>query len=54
MVGVIMVSVGLLGARDKSLREGQLLEGIWTVAPALILIRIAAPSLTLLYGIEES
>lgn len=39
---------------NLGLLEGQLLECIWTLAPALILIQIAIPSLLLLYLLEES
>ena len=33
--------------------EGQILETIWTIAPAIILVFIAIPSLRLLYLIDE-
>lgn len=38
----------------KGLLEGQLIEFIWTIIPALILIQIALPSLSLLYLMEDS
>lgn len=38
----------------KSLVQGHLLECIWTVLPAIILIQVALPSLVLLYTLEES
>lgn len=38
----------------KSLLEGQALEAIWTLAPALVLTQVALPSLVLLYTLEES
>lgn len=38
----------------KSLLERQVLERIWTLIPALILIQIALPSLVLLYTLEEN
>lgn len=38
----------------KGLLEGQLLECVWTVLPAFILIQIALPSLSLLYLIEDA
>ena len=38
----------------RGLMEGQLLESVWTVAPALILVAIAVPSLTLLYRLDSS
>ena len=43
-----------VGPIDAGLREGQVLERVWTAAPAAILVLIAAPSLALLYGLEES
>lgn len=56
----ILVFVGVILARilsnkviHKSLLEGQVLECIWTLIPALILIQIALPSLVLLYTLEE-
>ena len=33
--------------------EGQMIETIWTIAPAIILVFIAIPSLRLLYLIDE-
>nr|AZQ05987.1 cytochrome c oxidase subunit 2 [Catomerus polymerus] len=38
---------------DRFLLEGHLIEIIWTVAPALLLIFIALPSLHLLYLLDE-
>lgn len=38
----------------KGLLEGQILECVWTIIPAIILIQIALPSLSLLYLIEDS
>nr|QGT67591.1 cytochrome c oxidase subunit II [Porotermes adamsoni]WHM51903.1 cytochrome c oxidase subunit II [Porotermes adamsoni]BAX64239.1 cytochrome oxidase subunit II [Porotermes adamsoni] len=38
---------------NRFLLEGQLLEVLWTVTPAIILIFIAAPSLRLLYLMDE-
>lgn len=56
----ILIFVGTILARiltnkviHKSLLEGQILECIWTLIPALILIQIALPSLVLLYTLEE-
>ena len=37
-----------------SLLEGQLIECIWTLVPAVVLIQIAIPSLILLYLLDES
>jgi cytochrome c oxidase subunit 2 len=39
---------------DKGLLEGQLLERVWTIIPALILIQVAIPSLLLLYILDET
>nr|YP_010924951.1 cytochrome c oxidase subunit II [Chanohirata theae]WKB17929.1 cytochrome c oxidase subunit 2 [Chanohirata theae] len=38
---------------NRTLMEGQLIETIWTIMPAMILIIIAMPSLKILYLIEE-
>lgn len=38
---------------NRYLLEGQLIEVAWTIAPAIILIFIAVPSLRLLYLIDE-
>lgn len=47
----------LMALVNRALRsrvlEGQLLEGLWTSIPALILIQIAIPSLVLLYSLDE-
>ena len=37
-----------------NLLEGQLIECIWTLIPAIILIQVAIPSLTLLYLLDET
>lgn len=39
---------------NKNLLEIQLVEGVWTIIPAVILVQIAAPSLLLLYILDES
>ena len=38
---------------DRGFLEGQLLETIWTVIPALVLVVIAIPSLMLLYRLDS-
>nr|UBS94006.1 cytochrome c oxidase subunit 2 [Oliarus cf. filicicola HI01081] len=38
---------------NKKMNEHQLIETIWTILPALILITIAIPSLKILYMMEE-
>jgi len=53
---VVTYLITILIQRDHTNRfllEGQLLEILWTVTPAIILIFIAAPSLRLLYLIDE-
>lgn len=52
-VGIIIISILYNKTIHKSLLEGQILECIWTLIPALILIQIALPSLVLLYTLEE-
>lgn len=52
-VGFILISILFNKIIHKSLLEGQILECIWTLIPALILIQIALPSLVLLYTLEE-
>lgn len=39
---------------NKNLFESQIIECIWTIIPAVILIQIAIPSLLLLYILDES
>lgn len=53
VVGWIMVRLVRSPWIHAGLIEGQLIECIWTVAPALILIGIAVPSLTLLYRLDD-
>jgi cytochrome c oxidase subunit 2 len=52
-VGLILNRIIFNKIIHKSLLEGQILECIWTLIPALILIQIALPSLVLLYTLEE-
>jgi cytochrome c oxidase subunit 2 len=52
-VGIILARILSNKVIHKSLLEGQILECIWTLIPALILIQIALPSLVLLYTLEE-
>lgn len=49
----IMVILIINNFNDRFLLEGQLIEVAWTIAPAIILIFIAIPSLRLLYLIDE-
>jgi len=39
---------------DRNLLEGQLLERVWTVLPAVILVVIAVPSLRILYRLDST
>ena len=56
ILGVVafIITVALF---NKSIRtgllEGQIIEGVWTALPALVLIQIAIPSLLLLYSLDE-
>lgn len=54
VVGIKLVKVNYNKLININLIEGQVLECIWTIIPALILIQIAIPSLLLLYILEES
>ena len=53
LVGLILLRVLFNKIIHKSLLEGQILECIWTLIPALVLVQIALPSLVLLYTLEE-
>lgn len=53
LVGYFIVSLAFNKLVNRYLLDGQLIEIIWTVFPALILITIALPSLRLLYLIDE-
>nr|QJF72888.1 cytochrome c oxidase subunit 2 [Nephus voeltzkowi]QJF72901.1 cytochrome c oxidase subunit 2 [Nephus voeltzkowi]QJF72914.1 cytochrome c oxidase subunit 2 [Nephus voeltzkowi]QJF72927.1 cytochrome c oxidase subunit 2 [Nephus voeltzkowi] len=53
LVGYLMMSLMLNKFNYRYLLEGQLIELIWTILPALTLIFIALPSLKLIYMIEE-
>nr|WFP43242.1 cytochrome c oxidase subunit II [Callimenellus fumidus] len=54
MVAYIMISLLFNKYTHRLLLEGQTIEIIWTVLPAIILIFIALPSLRLLYLLDES
>nr|YP_009974396.1 cytochrome c oxidase subunit II [Chanohirata hamata]QNJ33326.1 cytochrome c oxidase subunit II [Chanohirata hamata] len=49
----MIVSIFFNKMINRNLMEGQLIETIWTIMPAMILIVIAMPSLKILYLIEE-
>nr|AYV63058.1 cytochrome c oxidase subunit II [Lovenula raynerae] len=53
-VGFMMVSMMSNSFINKNLLEMQMVESIWTIIPAAILIQIALPSLLLLYMLDES
>nr|YP_009406994.1 cytochrome c oxidase subunit 2 [Typhlopatsa pauliani]ASA39530.1 cytochrome c oxidase subunit 2 [Typhlopatsa pauliani] len=53
LVGYILSSLFFNKLTNRTLLEGQTIEMIWTVLPALILIFIALPSLRLLYLLDE-
>nr|WMQ53054.1 cytochrome c oxidase subunit 2 [Empoascanara sp.] len=50
----MMMSLVLSKLINRMLLEGQLIELIWTIMPAILLIFIALPSLKILYMIEET
>ncbi len=49
----VILSTSLNQVICFSLIEGQIIEWIWTLIPALVLIQIAVPSLILLYLLDE-
>ena len=53
-VGYIMFRVLFNYHVNVGLLEGQVIECVWTLMPAIILIQIAVPSLLLLYILDES
>nr|UPX88287.1 cytochrome c oxidase subunit II [Chydorus sphaericus] len=53
MVGYFMISLTSNTLVNRYLLDGQAIEVIWTILPALILIILALPSLRLLYLIDE-
>nr|AFU50149.1 cytochrome c oxidase subunit II [Arescus labiatus] len=53
LVGQLMMNIIFNKFSHRFLLEGQLIELIWTILPAMILISIAIPSLTLIYMIDE-
>lgn len=54
LVGYFIVSLMFNRLINRFLLDGQAIEIIWTVLPALILIILALPSLRLLYLIDET
>merc|ERR1712203_1041916 len=53
-VGYIIIRIIYNSYINISLLESQIIECIWTIIPAVILIQIAIPSLLLLYILDES
>nr|YP_009522472.1 cytochrome c oxidase subunit II [Micronecta sahlbergii]AXQ02195.1 cytochrome c oxidase subunit II [Micronecta sahlbergii] len=53
LVATIMVSTATNKLTNRFLLEGQTIELIWTILPAVILIFIALPSLRILYLMDE-
>nr|AUR43707.1 cytochrome c oxidase subunit II [Lasioderma serricorne] len=53
MVGYLMISLFFNKFNYRFLLEGQLIELIWTILPAIILLFIALPSLRILYMLDE-
>nr|YP_009441879.1 cytochrome c oxidase subunit II [Xylosandrus crassiusculus]AOY40074.1 cytochrome c oxidase subunit 2 [Xylosandrus crassiusculus] len=54
LVGQMLFSMLFNNFINRFLLEGQLIEMIWTILPALILVIIALPSLRLLYILDEN
>nr|QVL28858.1 cytochrome c oxidase subunit II [Pandalus prensor] len=53
LVGYVMASLFFNKLTNRFLLEGQTIEIIWTILPAIILVFIALPSLRLLYLLDE-
>ena len=53
MVGQLLISLFFNKFSHRFLLEGQLIEVIWTILPAVTLIFIALPSLRLIYILDE-
>lgn len=54
LVGYFIISLVTNKFVNRYLLDGQIIEIIWTVLPAVILIILALPSLRLLYLIDET
>ncbi len=52
-VAFIIVSMLFNRHINKTLLSGQLIECVWTILPALVLLQIALPSLRLLYLLDD-
>nr|ABY55946.1 cytochrome oxidase subunit II [Pterostichus hoplites] len=53
LVGYLMITLFFNNYINRLLLEGQMIEVIWTILPAITLIFIALPSLRLLYLLDE-
>lgn len=53
-VGWVIVAILFNTRVNKTLLEMQMIESVWTIIPAVILVQIAIPSLILLYMLDES
>nr|YP_009441658.1 cytochrome c oxidase subunit II [Byturus ochraceus]AOY39177.1 cytochrome c oxidase subunit 2 [Byturus ochraceus] len=53
LVGQLMISLLFNKYTNRYLLEGQMIELIWTILPAITLIFIALPSLRLIYILDE-
>nr|WAX39157.1 cytochrome c oxidase subunit II [Anaplecta sp. 4 ZQW-2020] len=53
VVSYMMITIMMNKNVNRYMLEGQLIEVAWTIAPAIILIFIAVPSLRLLYLMDE-
>nr|AOY39645.1 cytochrome c oxidase subunit 2 [Scolytinae sp. BMNH 1040052] len=54
LVGQMLLSMLFNNLNHRYLLEGQLIETIWTILPAVVLMFIALPSLRLLYILDET
>nr|AAN06730.1 cytochrome c oxidase subunit 2 [Percus strictus oberleitneri] len=53
LVGYLMLTLFFNNYTNRYLLEGQIIEVVWTILPAITLIFIALPSLRLLYLLDE-
>ena len=53
IVGQILIRIIFNKFTHRYLLEGQIIETIWTILPAIILVLIALPSLRILYILDE-
>ena len=52
-VGFVIIKIRIRSWTHGGLIEGQKLESAWTIVPAILLIILAVPSLSILYGLDE-